>query len=239
MAFRDRFYTPTTAKAILSWRILVGIAVGAAAAVAGLNPVLAIGAGIAAYAALVFVAVPRSPARAVVDPFTLSEPWRQLMQGAQGAGRRFRETVAGMPAGPLRDKLDDIDVQLQHGLAEAWRVAKAGDEIDDVVRRLDPTALRSKLATAEQRAASSPSPDHDAAVASLRSQLESAERLKQQSAETAATLRLTQTQLDELVARAGEVRIGTADTASYAQEVDDLVLKLEALRQAVEETRTA
>jgi hypothetical protein len=239
MAFRDRFYTPTTAKAILSWRILVGIAVGAAAAVVGLNPVLAVGAGIAAYAALVFAAVPRSPARSVIDPFTLSEPWRQLMQGAQGAGRRFRETVAGMPAGPLRDKLDDIDVQLQHGLAEAWRVAKAGDEIDDVVRRLDPTALRSKLATAEQRAATSPSPEHDAAVTSIRGQLESAERLKQQSAETAATLRLTQTQLDELVARAGEVRIGTADTASYAQEVDDLVLKLEALRQAVEETRTA
>jgi hypothetical protein len=35
------------------------------------------------------------------------------------------------------------------------------------------------------------------------------------------------------------VRIGATDTVMYAKEVDDLVLKLEALRQAVEETRTA
>ncbi len=236
MGFRDRFYTPTTAKAILSWRIVVGVAVGVVAGLIGLHPLLAACFGIAAYSSLVLLAVPRSATRAVIDPFTLSEPWRQLMQGAQVAGRKFRETVGSMPAGPLRDQLDDIDVQLQHALGEAWRVAKAGDEIDDVVRRLDPTTLRSKLATAQQRAASQPSPEHEQAVASLQGQLDSAERLRTQSDETAATLRLTQTQLDELVARAGEVRIGAADTDSYAKDVDDLVLKLEALRQAVEET---
>jgi hypothetical protein len=239
MGFRDRFYTPTTAKAILSWRILAGVAVAIVAASIGLHPLAAATFGLAAYAGLVLAAVPRSATRLVVDPFTLSEPWRQLMQGAQGAGRRFRETVGSMDAGPLRDQLDEIDVQLQHGLAEAWRVAKAGDEIDDIVRRLDPTTLRSKLATAEQRASAQPSDDHSAAVESLRSQLASADRLKRQSDDAAAKLRLTQTQLDELVARAGEVRIGAADTDAYAKEVDDLVLKLEALRQAVEETRSA
>jgi hypothetical protein len=160
------------------------------------------------------------------------------MQGAQSAGRKFRETVGSMDAGPLRAQLDDIDVQLQHGLGEAWRVAKAGDEIDDIVRRLDPTTLRSKLATAEQRAATEPSDEHSAAVESLRSQLASADRLKQQSDDAAAKLRLTQTQLDELVARAGEVRIGAVDTDTYAKEVGELVLRLEALRQAVEETRS-
>jgi hypothetical protein len=108
-----------------------------------------------------------------------------------------------------------------------------------VVRRLDPPALRSKLATAEQRAAGDPSADNTAAVASIREQLETAERLKQQSEQTAATLRSSQAQLDGLVARAAEVRIGTADTDSYKEEVGELVLKLEALRQAVEETRTA
>ena len=223
MGFRDRFYTPTTAKAILSWRIVVGVAVGVVAGLIGLHPLLATCFGIAAYSSLVLLAVPRSATRAVIDPFTLSEPWRQLMQGAQGAGRKFRETVGSMPAGPLRDQLDDIDVQLQHALGEAWRVAKAGDEIDDVVRRLDPTTLRSKLATAQQRATSQPSPEHEQAVASLQGQLDSAERLRAASDETAATLRLTQTQLDELVARAAEVRIGAADTDAYAKDVDELV----------------
>jgi hypothetical protein len=52
-------------------------------------------------------------------------------------------------------------------------------------------------------------------------------------------LRLTQTQLDELVARASEVQVGAIDTAAYQREVDQLVVKLEALHLAVEETRTA
>ena len=35
MGFRDRFFTPTTAKAILSWRILLGAVVGVAAGLLG------------------------------------------------------------------------------------------------------------------------------------------------------------------------------------------------------------
>ena len=238
MRFRDRFYTPTTAKAILSWRLALGVGVGVAAALLGLAIPWAIVLGAAVYAGSVALAMPRTARQPSIDPFTLSEPWRQLMQGAQSAGRKFRETVAEVPRGPLREQLDAIGTQLEHGLAEAWRVAKAGDDIDHVVRGLDPPALRSKLSTAERRAGDDPSADNQAAVASLRGQLDSADRLKQQSADTAAKLRLTQTQLDELVARAGEVRIGASDTDSYAKEVADLVLKLEALRLAVEETRT-
>jgi hypothetical protein len=139
----------------------------------------------------------------------------------------------------LREQLDDISTQLEHGLAEAYRIAKAGDDIDDVVRRLDPPALRSRLATAERRAAADSSPENVAAVAAIKEQLESAARLKQQSEQTAATLRSNQAQLDGLVARAAEVRIDSADTDTYRHEVGELVVRLEALRQAVEETRTA
>ncbi len=71
---------------------------------------------------------------------------------------------------------------------------------------------------------------------SIRSQIESTERLKAESAKTADRLRLTQTRLDELVTRAAEVAIGAGDTDAYEHDVDDLVIELEALRQAVEET---
>jgi hypothetical protein len=239
MGFRDRFYTPKTAKAILSWRILLGIGVGALLGVAGLPIVVAIGLGAAAYAISVGLAVPRRQRPVSIDPFALSEPWRQIMQQANGAGRKLRATVTAANDGPLKQALESIAGQLEHGLAEAWRIAKRGDEIDDAVRLLDPTALRSKLSTLQQRAASNPSPDADAAIASVEGQLESARRLQQQSDETAGALRLTQTQLDELVARAAEVRIGSVGSDTYAREVDDLVVKLEALRQAVEETRTS
>ena len=239
MGLRDRFYTPQTAKAIMSWRILIGIGVGAAMAVAGLPIGAAIGIGAGLYAGLVVAAMPKGPERANIDPFTLSEPWRQLMQSAQSAGRKLRSTVDGTEDGPLKQTMQGIAAQLEHGLAEAWEVAQRGDEIDDAVRRLDPTALRSKLATLRERAGDPPAPDEQAAIDSTERQLASADRLKAQSAETAASLRLTQTQLDELVARASEVRIGAVDTDAYRREVDELVIKLEALHQAVEETRTA
>lgn len=239
MGIRDRFYTPQTAKALLSWRILLGLGVGAAMAVAGLPIGVAIGVGVALYAASVGAAMPKGVPQANIDPFVLSEPWRQIMQQAQGAGSKLRATVASADSGPLKTTMQGIADQLEHGLAEAWAVARRGDEIDDAVRRLDPTGLRSKLATLQARAAATPSAEHDAAIASVERQIATTDRLKTQSAETAATLQLTQTQLDELVARASEVQVGAVDTAAYQRDVDDLVIKLEALHQAVEETRTA
>ena len=58
MAFRDRFYTPATAKAILSWRILLGAGFGVAAGLLGVPWVAAIPAGLAVYAVSVLLAVP-------------------------------------------------------------------------------------------------------------------------------------------------------------------------------------
>jgi len=236
---RDRFFTPTTAKAIMSWRILVGLGAGIALGLAGLPVAVAVVAGAAVYAGSVAAAMPRPKARPSIDPFTLSEPWRRLIQQAQGSGRRMREAVSGVAEGPLRRQLDLIADQLDHGLEEAWQVARRGDEIDDMVRNLDPTRLRSKLQTLHAEAGDAPSPDTAAAIASVEQQLATAERLKQQSAETADSLRRNQTRLDELVARASEVRVGAADTDTYARDVDELVIKLEALRQAIQEIRTA
>lgn len=223
----------------MSWRIVVGIGVGVAVGVAGLPIGAAVGVAVGLYGALVLAAMPRGERRPSIDPFVLSEPWRQLMQQAQGAGRKLRRTVDGVPEGPLRQQLDDVIDQLDHGLDEAWEVAKRGDEIDEMVRQLDPTRLRSRLGTLEAQVATAPSADTTAAIASVEKQLATADRLKAQSAETADSLRRTQIQLDELVARATEVRIGAADTDSYARDVDELVIKLEALHQAVQETRTA
>ena len=239
MGFRDRFYTPATARALLSWRVLFGAGVGVVAAVAGAPIIAAVVAGVAAYGGTVLAAMPKGPKPVHIDPFALSEPWRQLMQQAQGSGRKLRSSVAGGSNGPLTETLAGIATQLERGLGEAWEIARRGDEIDEAVRRLDPTALRSKLSTLQEQAGDEPSAEHGAAIESVERQLATADRLKQQSADTAASLRLTQTQLDELVARASEVQLGAVDTAQYQRDVDDLVVRLEALHQAVEETRTA
>lgn len=235
MGFRDRFWTPVTAKAILSWRILVGAAIGVVAGLLGVPIVGAVAIGVVVYAASVALAVPRAPATPAVDPFTVGEPWRQMVQAGQRARRRFLDTVAATPPGPLQDRLRDIGTRLDGGLGEGWAVAKRGHEIDASIRQLDPTALRSRLATLQGQAAAAPSENLSAAIASVEQQLASVERLKALSASTADRMRLTNSRLDELAVRATEISIGAGDTDQFAHDVDDLVLELEGLHQAVQE----
>jgi hypothetical protein len=239
MRFRDRFFTPSTAKAILSWRILLGVGVAVGLAFTPIGVPAAIGVGVLAYIGSVVAAMPKRAKPPRIDPFTLSEPWRQMVQGAQRAGRRVHETVSATPTGPLRERLDGIVGKLDRALVECWEIARRGDDIDEAITRLDQTALRSKLGTLRAKVEADPSDDLAAAVVSVEEQLASAERLKELSAQTAGRLRLTQTRLDELVARAAEVSIGAGDTDAYAHDVDDLVIEIEAMRLAVEDTRSA
>lgn len=234
MAFKDRVYTPATAKALLSWRLVAGAAVAIVLVVVGLNPAASSLIGLGVYGVLVYAAMPKGPARSNVDPFALSEPWRQFVKGAQRSRGALEQTVRNVAAGPLRDRLTGIADRLEQAVEESWKIAQRGDEIDDAVNRIDPVRLRSNL-----QALQSQKGDVSAATASVESQLASADRLKALSASTADRLRLTQARLDELVARAAEVSVGAQDTETYAHDVDNLVDELEALRLAVAETGQA
>jgi hypothetical protein len=170
-----------------------------------------------------------------IDPFALSEPWRQLVQRAQRSERELERIIDGVDAGPLRDRLEAIAERLDGGVREAWRIARRGDAVDDAVRRLDPVALRSRLETARRSVNQTPD-EHGDAVAAVESQLATVERLQQQSAQARRSLELAQLKVEELVGRATEVSLGTADTDAYASDVNDLVIELEAIRQAIDET---
>ena len=236
MGLRDRFFTARTAKAILSWRILLGAAAGVVAGVLGVPWFGAALIGAVVYVGAVALSMPKPAPQARLDPFAVSEPWRQFVQGAQRSKRQLTETVKTSRAGPLRDRLQGIVDRLDQAIAQSWQIARRGDEIDAAVRGLDPTRLRSRLDTLRTQSAAAPSENLAAAIASVESQLASADRLRELSASTADRLRLTQARLDELVARAAEVSIGAGDTTEFADDVDDLVLELEALRLAVQET---
>jgi hypothetical protein len=236
MGLRDRFFTATTAKAILSWRILAGAAAGVVAGLLGVPWWGAVAIGLVVYGAAVALAAPKPAARVRLDPFALSEPWRQFVQSAQRSKRQLADTVRAARAGPLRDRLQDIVDRLDDAIVESWQIARRGDEIDSAVKSLDPPRLRSRLDTLRSQATSAPSDDLAAAIASVESQVASADRLKQLSATTANRLQLTQARLDELVSRAAEVSIGASDTDGLAHDVDDLVLEVEGLRLAVQET---
>jgi hypothetical protein len=235
MALRDRFWTPTTAKAILSWRILLGAAVGVVAAVIGMPVVLSVMLGGAVYAGTIALAMPSAPRTVAVDPFTVSEPWRRFAQSGQRSRRQFAETVRNTPPGPLHDRLRSIADRLDAGLQQGWLITKRGHEIDAAVKALDPTRLRSQLSSLEAQANAAPSAHLTAAIESVQSQLATADRLKALSASTADQLRLNEARLAELCARATEVSVGSRDTEAFASDVDDLVLELEGLHQAVQE----
>lgn len=237
MSFRDRFFTAETLRAVLSWRLIAFVLSLLILALAFDVPwVWATVISLSLFIGSVLLATPRSPARTNIDPFAVGEPWRQFVKGAQRSATRLRETIETTRAGPLQDRLVAVADKLDHGLEETFRIARRGDEIDAAVTRLDPTALRSKLQTLELQRDAAPNHQLDAAIDSVVSQLASTDRLKEQSAQTASTLRLTQTRLDELVSRAAEISVGSGDTDVYEHDVDDLVVELEGLRLAVEET---
>ena len=233
MSFGDRFFTPQTAKALLSWRIVLAAVIGVVAGLLGLSPAAAVGLGIAVYATTVMAAMPPGPTSSTIDAFALSEPWRRFVQRAQRSRAALRDTLRTASDGPLKDRLSGVADRLDLAIEESWEIAKQGDNIDAAIKRIDPVRLRSELATL--RGSNGADPDA-AAVQSVESQLASAERLRELSSSTAERLRLTQVRLDELVARAAEVSVGRTDTTTYEHDVDNLVIELEGLRQAVAET---
>jgi hypothetical protein len=234
MALRDRFFTPRTAKAILSpWRIGLAVVVAVVLALVGVHVVLAILAGLVVYAITVFIGMPDTPKKPIIDPFGVSEPWRQHVQGALKARRRFEETLAAAPKGPSRDRLAEIGGRINTGVEECWRIATRGHEIDQAVKQLNLPSARSDLALLQTRPRDAST---EATMASLQSQIDSGERLKAKSADVAQRLRLLEVRLSELATRASEVAVGASDEVAYGNDVEDVIAQLEGMRLALDET---
>ena len=165
---------------------------------------------------------------ATIDPFTLSEPWRRHVAAAQSSQRRYVETARSTPEGPLRSRLGEIELQVQHAVQECFAIARRGDELDDTLRRFNTASLQQQL-----RAASD-----DATRTSLQSQLESAGRIRVTRDATDSQLRLLTTRMGELVAQAAEVSVGTDSTELLGTGVGDVVTQLEALRLALNDVNS-
>lgn len=238
--FRDRFLTPPVARAIMSPLAIVLFGVGAAGAILLGAPLLAAaGVGGLAWGGRVLAAVPRNPTIDRVEPFTLSEPWRSYVVGAQAAKARFDRVVDDMGGGPLRERLAGLADRLDDGIDESWRIAKRGNDISDALARLDTVRTQAELAQLRLSLAGRP-PSTAAAktIQSLEAQLGSAERLRTTEDDARDRLRLLDARFDELVARAVEVSLGTEDSDVLGDDVDGLVGELEALRTALEETNS-
>jgi hypothetical protein len=239
-SFRDRFFTPPVARAMMSpLGILLFGGAAAVGIVAGLPIIAGLGVGAVAWAGKVFTSVPKDAKTARIDPFVLSEPWRSYVQSAQTAKLRFDRTVDGTRPGPIRDRLGELSGKLDDAINDCWRIASRGDDIDGALSQVNSTQAQLELAEARQQLAQRPSPSLEATVHSLEAQLASAQRMHTVSNDARDRLRLLDARFDELVARAAEVSVGAADSGGLSDDVDGLATELEALRQALEETEGA
>lgn len=242
-SFKDRFLTPVVARAMMSPIGILLFGGGTAAGIVGGLPLVgAFAVGLAAWAARVGMAIPRnsSPTAGKIDAFALSEPWRGYVQGAQNAKARFDRVVDSTAPGPIRDRLAELGSRLDDGIADCWRSANRGDTIDDAQRQLRTAEAQLELTDArrQQRERGS-SPALESTIRSLEAQMKSSERMQAVSVDARDKLRLLDARLDELVARAVEVSVGSADSGALSGDVDDIVNDLEALRQALEDTDRA
>lgn len=241
-SYRDRFFTPGVARAITSPSAILLTGAGAAVGIVALGPVGGIVLGAAAFAGRVLAAVPRAAKRPGINPRALDEPWRTVMDEILDAGRRFERALAGVREGPLRERLAELGTRLDTAVDEAWRIASAGHALTEGRRQIDTGRIARELHAAEQAPHTGRS---EQTVAAIRSQLAAAERLDATIGDTYDRLRLLDARIDESVTRTVELSVTQADTDDLGglggldDEIDSIVGDMEALRQAVEETRRA
>jgi hypothetical protein len=241
----ERARTPAVARAVTSPAAVLLAGAGMSVGIlAGLPIAAAAAVGALAWGARVAMAIPRRAREERIDPFTLGEPWRQMVTDAIQAQSRFAETVGGARSGPLRDRLEELGRRLDDAVRECWRIACQGDALESALVHIDRGDAEREVAQLQQeirRADQLDKPSLERALAAVRSQLASAERIERVSRDARTRLRVLNAQMDEAVARAVELSVTgtTADLSPLSADVDSLVTELESLRLALDETSGA
>lgn len=241
----EKVRTRSVAEAVTSPSgiLLAGAAAAAAIAFAPLWPITAPIAAVAAWAARVAMAVPRTPKGERVDPARLRDPWRHFVVDAQQAKTKFTNSVARARPGPMQDRLNDLGRRIDQAVSECWAIACQGDALEEALGQIDPRSVHAELRQVEadrSRARDGATVQAlDRTAAALGAQLASAERLAAVARDASNRLRVLNAQLDEAVARAVELTLRTTDAGALSpltEDVDSLVAEMESLRQALEET---
>ena len=239
-SFRDRFFTPKVAQAIMSpLGIVLFGAVTAGVILTGLPIVIAPLAGAAAWGGNVLRQVPRDDKPFEADPLKLDNPWATYVGQARQARARFQEVVSSMTAGPLQERLGELSARIDEAASQTNRIAIRGNALSSALKRIDiatPAAEMARIKAEHQGRGMSPTTSET--VRSLQAQVDAGQRILSAEQQAKERLEMLDARYDELVARAVEVSLGTGDSEGLSHDVDDLVTELEALRQALDETQS-
>jgi hypothetical protein len=228
-----------TGDAVMAPSAIVLAGVGAAAAILGGLPALAIaGVGALAYLARVATLLPRRTSGERIDTMTIADPWRAYVNEALDAQRRYRKAVSAASPGPMRDRLVEIGERIDDGVDECWRIARRADALVDALNNLDGPSARRDLDAAKREARESRGGAQEETVKALQAQVDSVDRLTAIARDAQDKLKLLDARLDEAVARAVELSITAADVGELGGlggDVEDVVSEMETLRVSLEE----
>jgi hypothetical protein len=165
-----------------------------------------------------------------VDPAAAPRRFAGVVADALAARRRYREMVAGLPAGAVRDRLAATGERVDAGVSAVWATVVRAGELERLLATLDPERVTDEYKRAK-RSGSDP-----ALEAALAQQFGSVQRLLNALDDTEERLRLLDARLSAAVARAAEVALGGgAGADDVGAELDGVVDELSALRAALDE----
>lgn len=214
-----------------------GTAVGI---VVGLPLIGAIGAGALAWGARVLIGLPKESSGPNLSTRGLRDPWRRYATEAVEARREFGRAVERVSSGAVQERMTSIAGRIDHGVEAIFGVANRAQTLEDARMRIDVARAATDLSTLRADPTTPSRPSLVRTMESLEAQLDTAKRLDAQVYEARENLALLDARLDEAVARGIELSVHRdADLSTLDQEIDDMVLEMEALRQALDATEAA
>ncbi|HUR78545.1 MAG TPA: hypothetical protein VMZ22_11395 [Acidimicrobiales bacterium] len=238
----ERVRTRAVLEAAMSPSALLLAGAGMSAAIVGGLPIAAAAVvGALGWVGRVALAVPRKKPGDRIQPNQVSEPWRRFVIDAQEARARFDRTVGRTHEGPMKERLTMIGRRIADGVAECWRIARQGDDLQQALRALDRNEVDGRLAEVSDELASASGTRRDTLARTrdaLVAQQQSFERLAAVWSDARDRLEVLNAQLDEAVARAVELSVHTGSLDALnplTDEVETLVDELESLRLGLEE----
>jgi hypothetical protein len=165
-----------------------------------------------------------------VDPSAAPRRFAGSVADAVSARRRFRDLVAGLQPGPVRDRLEVMAAQVDVGVAAVWDTAQRAGEMERILAALDPERVTADYKQARRSGAS---PD---VVAANEARFTSVQRLLNALDDTDERLRLIDVRLAAAVARAAEVALAAGSGADELDaELTAVIDELGALRAGLHE----
>ncbi|OXM71209.1 hypothetical protein [Amycolatopsis vastitatis] len=229
------------------WGLLVA-ATSAGVAWAVQLPVLAaVGVGVAVLAARAGVAVlggekelPAREARVLdVAPGSAEESW---LNRAESAAEGFVSLSESLAAGPLAERVADMEPVVQETLSTLRRLAGRASATGKALSRVDLDGVTRERRRLEQSLASAREEvrgDLEQALTAVQAQADVHARLSGARDKLLAQLQSGALGLDSLVARVAELTAATTDIAVDTGAVRELSDQLEGIRQGVLETEQA